>query len=330
MRILHLMQRVMLAGVLILTAAAPSAQTVQALAEKQYSDFNNLRALFGRFYVHTLFAGLKQACPNYPESFAPPPFDVLEYLNYRRLDGPDVNRAVEALGVAMEMRVYTAVHDGVEEIKALAREKGCAKSVHAGWIAGAHQYLQDKELGGFVQAEINQACEAVATRGDCGCFAKQFDWESTPGQRKSVLGNKDKEFALRNLVRDGETRQRLSYRRAGLPHFGNAHVAAASRGISVGRYEGYFRSRQVRRPEPFVCLFTSTGTPNQFRVRCGKGYGSREVAGTAVQDGTAVTFSWIDAPLMPTTWQLSSDGGIKSSIDPKWRFEYVLGPQQVK
>jgi hypothetical protein len=214
--------------------------------------------------------------------------------------------------------------------KPLAREKGCAPPVHAGWIAGAQHYFQDKELAADVQADLKQACEASATRGDCGCFAKQFDWESTPGQRKAVLESKVKEDALRNLVRDGETRQRLSYRCAALPNFGHAQVAAASRTISVGRYEGYFRSRQLPRPGPFVCFFTSAGTPNQFRVRCGEGYRSREVTGTVIQDGTAVTFSWNGAPLMPRDWQLTADGGMKSSIDPKWRFEYVLGPPPVK
>lgn len=135
--------------------------------------------------------------------------------------------------------------------------------------------------------------------------------------------------ALRNLVRDGATRQRLSYRCAALPNFGYAKVAASSRTISVGRYEGYFRSRQAR-PSPFVCLFNSTQPPNQFRVRCGRGYGSREVSGTAIQDGTAVTFSWDRAPTIPTDWQLTENGGMKSSIDPKWRIAYVLGPPAMK
>jgi hypothetical protein len=43
-----------------------------------------------------------------------------------------------------------------------------------------------------------------------------------------------------------------------------------------------------------------------------------------------VTFSWNGAPLMPRDWQLTADGGMKSSIDPKWRFEYVLAPPPVK
>lgn len=329
MRFRSLLHRLMFAVALIATVAAPSAQTIESLAAKQYRDFDDLRTLFGRFYVHTLFAGLKEACPSYPDALPPPALDVVEYIQYRSIGQPDVNKAFEALGVSVEMDIYAAAHDGPREIKALAREQGCARSVHAAWIAGARHYLEEKELGGAVQNELNQACEASTSGGDCGCFAKQFDWESTPGQRKAVLESKVKVDALRKLVRDSETRQRLSYRCAKLPNFGNAKVAASNRTISSGRYEWYVRMRQTR-PSPFVCAFHPTRTPNQFIVRYAQGFGSRETSGSVVQDGSAVTFSWDRAPAMPTDWQLTENGGMKSSVDPKWRIEYVLGPPAVK
>lgn len=75
--------RFILSGMLIAVMAAPSAQTVQSLASRQYSDFNNVRTLFARYNVHSRFARLEEACPQYAKALPPPALDIVEYQHYR-------------------------------------------------------------------------------------------------------------------------------------------------------------------------------------------------------------------------------------------------------
>lgn len=206
-----------------LTAGASSAESsyFSALESGNTEPFANTPAVQIRTYVMTAFARLERECPNAGTAYKRP-WNLAEYLAKMPVAGdPATAMVVNGIWVGEAKKVERWSEMAKGDVAAFLNRSGCKGIAQQAWVSTAKKMLEDPLSGGpFPQAKA--LCEESGAKPDtCDCFANDYDMESTPRQRRSVLDGKPPIEGLRTSLRDRDLAIRATYKCHSAPAIAN-------------------------------------------------------------------------------------------------------------
>jgi hypothetical protein len=202
-----------------LASFAAEGQFFTSLRAGQFAAFDNVQAVYIRFYAKSLFHAYEQRCPDTAPKYNIP-WDLVAYVATPPHPSHDSAAYLYLAAMTKIDEATFARMDGKRDIDSLVDASRCSASVHSGWMNQAKKMLSDPRIAGPLP-EMNKVCEAHrwSSDEDCACFALAYDMQSTPAKRRVFIDAAAPLQGLQKTLNDSDFATRVAIKCSGTPNY---------------------------------------------------------------------------------------------------------------
>lgn len=230
MRVLRTVSRALLLVPLATAQLAAQGSLFRAIQAGQTRSLDYPMSWVIRGYIATTLETMAETCKSTlvktPEAYIP--WAEMLRIWFSSKSTSDGARLALA-GEILRLNAWVEHNTPEADANAYLERASCSRAAQNAWATSALAALKDPVVGASITNAAKSACDTFSTElSDCECFAKHFDLEATPAERRVFVGAVDTLTGIRAALSNPSFAVRIASRCTSRPTFPRARLTANS------------------------------------------------------------------------------------------------------